>query len=138
MKKYFVNILHLEHVRQKAHISSIFYLHASFTQVVTSGTSTVVVLKDLNSVASKPGEGKLFSRRAALSIQELVEGQCLKSCNVILQGFKNEGLRKKRSSPSTRTEDVSIQTNNGVVALLMTASIVFGSLVRQFVATPVI
>ena len=38
---------------------------------------------------------KLYSRRAALTIQELAEGQSLKSCNVISPGFENDGLRKK-------------------------------------------
>ena len=71
--------------------------------------------------------GKLFSRRAALTIQELAEGQCLKFCNDVLQGFGNNGIKKKNSSPFLWTENALIQTKNCVAALVMMASIVFGS-----------
>ena len=46
--------------------------------------------------------------------------------------------QNKRSSPTIWTENASIQTKNGVEALSMMASIVFDSLVRQEIATPVI
>ena len=60
--------------------------------------------------------GKLFSRRAALTMQELAEGQCLKSCNVVSQGFENDGVQKKSLS-SIGTVNASIQTKNCVAAL---------------------
>ena len=52
------------------------------------------------------------------------------SCNDVLQGFDNNGV-KKRSLPSISTENDSIQTKNCVAALSMMVSIVFGSFVRQ-------
>ena len=35
--------------------------------------------------SSRTEVGKLFSRRAALTIQELAEDQCLKSCNSFIE-----------------------------------------------------
>ena len=47
-------------------------------------------------VCTRTEVGKLFGRRTALTIQELAEGQCLKSCNVVAQGFENDGAQQKK------------------------------------------
>ena len=57
------------------------------------------------------------------------------SCKDVLQGLDNDGVQKQRSSLFIWTKNASVQNKNGVAALSMIASIVFGSSVRQMQPT---
>ena len=60
----------------------------------------------------------------------LAQNLAITSCNIVLRGFENDGVQK-RSSPSIRTENASVQTRNCVAGLSIMVSNVFGYLVRQ-------
>ena len=68
---------------------------------------------------------KIFSWRTILTIQEMAEGQCLKSCNSCIQrrwlvegykclllNFENDGFYKKKVVKAYLTENASSQIEN--------------------------